>query len=203
MSYDLNYQQLNEAIVPYSYNTDGSSLVIRSYANIDKIKVVGANAYINYRPITSLSLTATGNLNYCQMRSAAMGLHQHSWEYNLTFIGNLSLKKQWNIGAQYGNYKNRPDAWGKTKAFSLYSFSISKSLLKNALNVKVIVNSPFNKYEPLRTSIRYSGYYSQRTNYMTARSFGIDVSYTLRSGKTRNIKRDRSLQSTDLETGIK
>lgn len=202
LSFDLNYQQLNNAVVPYSYLRDGTSMIVRTYDNIHRIKVAGANLYYNYRPLSRLSLTATGNVNYCTMESNALDLHQHSWEYNLTFFGTWMLTHGWSINGQYGNYKNRPDAWGKSEAFSLYSLSVSKSLLNNSLFVKLVVNSPFNRYEKLRTSRQYTGYTSSQTNYMIARSFGIDISYTLRSGKPRKIERDRSLRSTDQQTGI-
>lgn len=202
MSYDLSFQQLNDAVVPYSYQEQGSTLLTDTYRNIDCIRATGGNIYINYRPVSMLSLTATGNLTYGRMKSSDWGLNQHWWEYNLTFMGNLSIK-QWAVGLQYGNYKNRPDAWSKSDAFSLYSCYVSRSFLKNALNVKITVNSPFNKYETLRVRKQYQGFASRQTNYMTARSFGINVSYTLRSGKPRNIKRDNTLRSTDQETGVR
>jgi hypothetical protein len=40
-------------------------------------------------------------------------------------------------------------------------------------------------------------------NSITARSFGLNISYAFNSGKKINLRRDDSLSSEDLTTGVK
>jgi hypothetical protein len=74
--------------------------------------------------------------------------------------------------------------------------------MKGYLNIKVIANSPFKKYEALRNTKSNIEYMSSQINYMTARSFAISLSYTIHNGKFKKIKRDRTLQDLDQKTGV-
>jgi hypothetical protein len=41
-----------------------------------------------------------------------------------------------------------------------------------------------------------------QTNYITARSFGLNLSYLFGSGQKVNVQRDRTLRATDQSTGV-
>lgn len=202
LSCGLSYKRQDDAIISYSHYNRDENMLINTYGNIDKTDEIGANVYFNYRPVSILSLMATGNVAYYAMRSGDYDLKQNSIIYNATVMCDVFLQKNWTMGLQYGNYKNVPYAWGKSYAFSLYSFYVSKSFLDGALNIKAVVNSPFNKYYQIKDERIHTDYYSLQTNFATARSIGINISYTIKSGKKRDIKRDRSLQNTDQQTGI-
>ncbi len=202
LSCGLSYKRQDDAIIPYSYYNRDKNMLINTYGNIDKTDEIGANVYFNYRPISILSLMATGNIDYYTMRSGNYELKQNSIIYNATVMCDVFLQKSWTMGLQYGNYKNIPSAWGKSYAFSLYSFYVSKSFLDGTLNIKAVINSPFNKYYQIKDERIHTDYYILQTNFATARSIGINITYTIKSGKKRDIKRERSLQNSDQQTGI-
>ena len=86
---------------------------------------------------------------------------------------------------------------------SPYSFYVSKSFLSGRLNVSVTANSPFSKYNHSKTVTTLPAMVTEQNNYMTARSFGINLSYSFGGGQKVKIERDRTLDSTDQNTGVK
>lgn len=198
----ISYKHQKNAIVSYSYYNPDTNMLISTYENIDGTNEIGLDLYLNYRPINMLSMTVAGNMANYNMKGRNHRLNQNSIIYNATAMCDVFLKKDWTLGLQYGNYRNRPDAWSYNYAFSLYSFYLNKAFLQGALNIRAVINSPFHKYNKFKVRKDNDSYSCLQSNYATARSFGISVSYTLRNGKTRSLKRDRSLQSTDQQTGI-
>ena len=93
---------------------------------------------------------------------------------------------------------------GKFKKFdfSLYSLSLSKSFLDRALNVRAVVNSPFDRYSKVRREVNLPGYSGSQNNYIIARSFGLDITYNFNSGKTKQLQRDTSLRDSDQTNGV-
>jgi hypothetical protein len=43
---------------------------------------------------------------------------------------------------------------------------------------------------------------TEQNNFITARSFGVSLSYSFSGGQRINLRRDRSLNSTDQSTGV-
>jgi hypothetical protein len=103
---------------------------------------------------------------------------------------------------QYGNYKNPAEIWTKSHAFSISSLAISKSFFKGSLNTRVVMSSPFQKYNELLFEQNLTHFSRSQTNYLTARAFGIDITYTFKSGSPKELKRDSRLKSSDQKTGI-
>jgi hypothetical protein len=200
ISFGLTCKKQDYPIVCYSY--EDHSTLIDTYDNIDHNYEFGGNCYMNWHPINKISLTFSGDIEHIRQKSDIFNLNQKTLIYNLTCMSDLTLKRNWNIGVQYGVYKDTPGAWEKIEPISLYSFYLSKSLLKNQLNVRLTINSPFNRYEKLSTSKERDNYINHQNNFMTARAFGIDITYNIKSGKVRKIKRDRSLLNSDQKTGI-
>ena len=201
-SLDLSYKKGNHDVISYSKYNEEKEMFEDKFGNDNHSEELGSNIYINYRPWKFCSFTFSGNIFHLHTIWKKYELNQKSFIYNTTLMSDFSLKKNWMFGFQFGKYKNQPDAWGKVKPFSLYSFYLAKSLIKGYLNIKVIANSPFKKYEALRKTKSNIEYTSLQTNYMTARSFAISLSYTIHNGKFKKIKRDRTLQDLDQKTGV-
>ena len=101
-----------------------------------------------------------------------------------------------------GLYKNALASWTENKPIYMYSFYANKSFLKGRLNVSVTANSPFNKYIKSCSTTTLPDIITTQTNYITARSFGINLSYSFGSGQKVNVQRDRTLRATDQSTGV-
>lgn len=90
--------------------------------------------------------------------------------------------------------KQAPMLWGTVNTTHRYSFKIDKSLMDGRLNIGVEANSPFSKYSRLEQRVVKPEMETIQTNYITARSFGVYISYTFRKGKRVNIERNNTLK---------
>lgn len=202
LSYSLHYKWTNHPIMAFPrYNADKKQLITQ-YQNIVFARYLGANLYLNYRPIALLSLTFSGNIDWYKNQESEQLWDKSNTAYNLTLMCDVLLKKNWTIALQYGNYKNPAEIWAKSHAFSISSLAISKSFFKGSLNTRVVMNSPFQKYNELLVEQNLTHFSCSQTNYLTARAFGIDITYTFKSGNPKELKRDSRLKSSDQKTGV-
>ena len=202
LSYSLHYKWTNHPIVAFPrYNADKKQLITQ-YQNIVFARNLGSNLYLNYRPIPLLSLTFSGNIDWYKNQESEQFWDKTNTAYNLTLMCDVLLKKNWTIALQYGNYKNPAEIWAKAHAFSISSLAISKSFFKGSLNTRVVMNSPFQKYNELLVEQHLTHFSRSQTNYLTARAFGIDITYTFKSGNPKELKRDSRLNSSDQKTGV-
>ena len=202
LSYNLYYKWINHPIMAFPrYNADTKQLITQ-YQNIVFARNLGSNLYLNYRPIPLLSLTFSGNIDWYKNQESEQLWDKTNTAYNLTLMGDVLLKKNWTIALQYGNYKNPAEIWAKSHAFSISSLAISKSFFKGSLNTRVVINSPFQKYNELLVEQHLPYFSRSQTNYLTARAFGIDITYTFKSGNPKELKRDSRLKSSDQKTGV-
>jgi hypothetical protein len=202
LSYSLHYKWINHPIMAFPrYNADKKQLITQ-YQNIVFARNLGSNLYLNYRPIPLLSLTFSGNIDWFKNQESGQLWDKTNTAYNLTLMCDVLLKKNWTIALQYGNYKNPAEVWAKSHAFSISSLAISKSFFKGSLNTRVVINSPFQKYNELLVEQHLTHFSRSQTNYLTARAFGIDITYTFKSGNPKELKRDSRLKSSDQKTGV-
>lgn len=202
LSYSLHYKWINHPIMAFPrYNADKKQLITQ-YQNIVFARNLGSNLYLNYRPIPLLSLTFSGNIDWYKNQESEQLWDKTNTAYNLTLMCDVLLKKNWTIALQYGNYKNPAEIWAKSHAFSISSLAISKSFFKGSLNTRVVMNSPFQKYNELLVEQNLTHFSRSQTNYLTARAFGIDITYTFKSGNPKELKRDSRLKSSDQKTGV-
>ena len=202
LSYSLHYKWTNHPIMAFPrYNADKKQLTTQ-YQNIVFARNLGSNLYLNYRPIPLLSLTFSGNIDWYKNQESEQLWDKTNTAYNLTLMCDVLLKKNWTIALQYGNYKNPAEIWAKSHAFSISSLAISKSFLKGALNVRAVMNSPFQKNNELLVEQHLPYFSRSQTNYLTARAFGIDITYTFKSGNPKELKRDSRLKGSDQKTGV-
>ena len=202
LSYSLHYKWINHPIMAFPrYNADKKQLITQ-YQNIIFTRDFGSNLYFNYRPIPLLSLTFSGNIDWYKNQESEQLWDKSNIAHNLTLMCDVFLKKNWTIALQYGNYKNPAEIWAKSHAFSISSLAISKSFFKGSLNTRVVMNSPFQKYNELLVEQNLTHFSRSQTNYLTARAFGIDITYTFKSGNPKELKRDSRLKSSDQKTGV-
>ena len=201
LSCGFTYKHQNRPIVLYPSYSEEYHRYLSQYMNINSLNDDRMNFYGNYKPVLPLSLTLTGDFGWYRMKDHA-GACDDGKSYNITFMCDVSLKNQWTLSLQYGNYLNMHPIWNRSHSFNIYSCSISKSFLKNALNVRAVINSPFDKFTEIREQNLLPSFSGSQTNFMRARAFGIDITYTLQKGTHKEIKRDRTLKSDDQKTGV-
>lgn len=197
----LQYQHVDDAILQ-SFEVENNRITYRpeNFGVSDKAGIV-VNA--DYKPAGWLSLSANIGCGKRWLRSSGVDLKQNNDYCNISPGVNFYLPNHFRIGCKYGFYKNLPDPWCSRSSVNTYSFYAAKSFLNGRLNLTVTANSPFNKYNHSIVNQQLPTMKSRQDNYITARSFGIGVSYSFGGGKKVEIERDRVLKSSDQETGVR
>lgn len=196
----LQYEHLSDVILPYNY-TNGERKV-STFSNFG-----GANQYslmfnVNWRPASWASFSLNGNIGERSLTSTNINLKQNDFFCYFTPQLNFFLPNHFRIGGKYGYYKSTPSPMSSRSAIQNYSCYISKSFLDGRLNLSVTANSPFNKYIHSKEITTMPSLITTQNNYITARSFGISLSYSFSGGKKVNLDRDNTMGSTDQSTGV-
>lgn len=201
LSTSLEYNHCKDEILPATDVSDGK--MISSYANIGKSNDLGLTAIASWRPANWTSVSVNGKIGERWLESKAIGLRQDNFYYQITSRIDFYLPHHFRIGAQYGHYKNLPEPWSTISELNIYSFNASKSFLDGRLTITATASSPFNKYTHSRVCSNLPAMQSIQNNYIIGRSFGLGISYSFGSGKQVDIERDNTLESKDLDTGVR
>ena len=197
----ISYSHTNNIIHNYSYWGEENK-VIYTYGNMGVGHNIGVTTNLRWNAAEWLMLSANGSIGINKLEAADIGLNQTDWYYSFAPSLDFLLPKHFRLGMNGGLYKNAPAPWTENKHIYMYSFYANKSFLKGRLNVSITANSPFNKYIRSRSTTTLPNITTTQTNYITARSFGINLSYSFGSGQKVNVQRDRTLRATDQSTGV-
>lgn len=197
----LQYEHMgNVLLTNYSVEKDR---LIYSYSNFGKAEQTEFAINMDYEPVNWLSLKINGKVGKRWLRGQSQDLKQDNPFYSITPSLDFYLPNHFRIGAKYGYYKNLPNPWSTRSAMNQYSFYISKSLLSGRLNVSVSANSPFSKYIHNNVVTTLPTMATNQNNYITGRSFGINLSYSFGEGQKVKLQRDKLLDTSDQTTGVK
>ena len=201
LSTNMSYSYTNNIIHDYS-RLDDDNKVIYTYGNMGAGQNIGTTMNLRWNAAKWLMLSANGSMGINKLKAEDLDLDQTDWYYSFTPSFDVLLPKHSRIGMNGGIYKNATTPWTDNTPIYMYSFYANRSFLKGRLNVSVTANSPFNKYIKSETTTTLPDIITIQTNYITARSFGINLSYSLASGKKVDVQRDRTLRVTDQSTGV-
>lgn len=196
-----NYAHSNDVIQFYKYH-DTDSKLVSTYGNLGSTDEVSFMWNLQWNYWSWLNFSVNGNAGKRFLSAKSINLSQRDWFYNITPQIDFLLPNHYRLGSSMGIYHNVPAPWTTQNTLTMYSFYASKSFLKGKLNVSVMANSPFSKYHKNIVDTRLSDIRVQQTNYLTARSFGLNISYSFGSGQKVSLRRDRMMQSTDQATGV-
>lgn len=200
LSAELN--KSNDVIMQYNKEVDSNGRLLSTFDNLGTRRRFGGSLYMSWQPLSVLSLSVYANGHHGKMKSAEVNLDQTFNSYFAQVQASFYLPRNWTLQGKVYSYKSEPSAWSTMNSGQSYSLRIDKSWMKGALRVGFECVSPFAKYTVLEQSTRRNNFVQFQTNYITARSFGLYLSYTFRSGNKVNLQRDRSLKNQDQHTGV-
>lgn len=192
----------NNAVFYYEKGIDSEGRLLSTYDNIGKSKSIGVDLFANWRPWSFASFSTYLKASHGNIKAEEMNLNQNFWTYYANVSADFYLPKNWSLQGRYSVSKQAPMLWGTVNTTHRYSFKIDKSLMDGRLNIGVEANSPFSKYSRLEQRVVKPEMETIQTNYITARSFGVYISYTFQKGKRVNIERNNTLKATDQQTGV-
>ena len=133
---NLHHNFVDNAISQYSFY-DSNNLLNTTYGNVVKRHQTGLNGYVNYLMTKDTRIFFNGGLNYIDLRSDALNQKNSGWTFN-AMVG-LQQTLPWNLKlsafaiTSTKNYTLQ----GWSGGFNLLTASLTKSLLKDKLNLSV------------------------------------------------------------------
>lgn len=203
---DFNYNRIKDAIVEYpSQDENNPKLLVYTYGNIGNYNRIGSSVFINFKPINELSFSANGTITHNKLESDELNMNQKKWSYHASVSCDAYLSHSWVLGGRWSVVKRTPEiriSYSNTQMYSLYAY---KRFLKNNLSIGIVANQPFTKYFNSCVTSIGDGFIQNKTNYIKARSFGLNLSYSFNAGKTAKMTRNETIQNDDLQqsTGVK
>lgn len=204
LNFSLDYHHERHPLWGYIYASPGEMRKVYStHINGAQKDQLEGTLYINYRPLSSLSLSGYASLGYHHFRAVG-GEQQRNIHFFSQLQADLILSGGWLLGLQWLHMKN-PPAWGYTfKPSELYSLYVSKSFLEDKLNLTLQLQNPLERYMRYERSYRAPHLESHFTNDLPGRVLSLRMSYKITSGKKARLDRNKSLAPTDLDrqTGV-
>lgn len=170
-----------------------------TYGNITRNKQTGLNAFVNWNATGKTRFTLNGSVAYVDVRSEQLDLRNHGWQGNIMFGYQQTLPWDIRMSANIMASTKSYNLQGWNGGFQAGMLSLSKSFLKDRLNVTLTGMSPLNfgrmKFENESAS---HDYVSHTISRISMANFGISVSYTF-GGKVNVKKAATTIQNSDLK----
>ena len=183
---NLHHNFVDNAISQYSFY-DTNNLLNNTYGNVVKRHQTGLSGYVNYLLAKDTRIFFNGGLNYTDLRSDALTQSNNGWTAN-AMVGlqqTLPLDLKLSLFAITSTKSYTLQGW--TGGFNLLSTSLSKSLLKDKLNLSVSGSLGLNKNGNINIDSESRG--KNFTSYTIAKvpisGVTFTVSYTFGNSKMR------------------
>ena len=133
---NLHHNFVDNAISQYSFY-DAENLLNTTYGNIVKRHQTGLNGYVNYLMTKNTRLFFNGGLNYTDLRSEALDQQNSGWTGSAMIGVQQTLPWDLKLSAFAITSTKNYTLQGWSGGFNLLTASVSKSLLKDKLNLSV------------------------------------------------------------------
>ena len=140
----LSHHFTDNGISQYSFY-DSNNLLNTTFGNILQNHQTGLNGYVNYLLTTTTRLFMNGGLSYADMRSDALNQKNGGWTANVMAGVQQTLPKKLNLSAFLMTSTKSYTLQGWSGGFNMLTASVSKSLLKDKLNLSVSGTMGLNK----------------------------------------------------------
>ena len=133
---NLHHNFVDNAISQYSFY-DAEGLLNTTYGNIVKRHQTGLNGYVNYLMTKNTRIFFNGGLNYTDLRSTALDQSNSGWTGTAMIGVQQTLPWDLKLSAFAITSTKSYTLQGWSGGFNLLTASVSKSLLKDKLNLSV------------------------------------------------------------------
>lgn len=181
------------------YASDGA--LYTTYQNIGKSRDTGLNLYASWNPFKDFRIYTNARGGYKHISSEALKLTNYGWS-GMTFFGlQYVLPAKINFGLNAGGSTAEPQLQGKGYSWYFYSFSFSKSFLKDRLTVAADFSNLFSSYQKFRQTTSSSNFISTTSTRYPSRYINFSISYRIGDLKATVKKTVRSIQNDDVKAG--
>ena len=197
---NLHHNFVDNAISQYSFYDD-DQLLNTTYGNVVKSHQTGLSGYVSYLLTKDTRLFFNGGANYIDLRSTALDQKNSGWTANMMAGVQQTLPWDLKLSAFAITSTKSYTLQGYTGGFNLVTASVSKSLLKDKLNLSISGLIGLNKGGNLNIKTANNG--KDFTSYTNIKvpiySFALTVSYTFGNSKMMQKQHQSRVQNDFIE----
>ena len=197
---NLHHNFVDNAISQYSFYDD-NNLLNTTYGNVVKSHQTGLSGYVSYLLTKNTRLFFNGAVNYIDLRSTILDQKNSGWTANV--MGGVQQTLPWDLklSAFVISSTKSYTLQGWSSGFNLITASLSKSLLKNKLNLSVSGLMGLNKGGNLSIETYSRGKDFTSRNAVKVPIYGVTftVSYTFGNAKIVQKQHQSRVQNDFIE----
>ena len=181
---NLHHNFVDNAISQYSFY-DNNNLLNTTYGNVVKSHQTGLNGYVNYLLTKDTRLFFNGSLNYTDLRSDVLDESNNGWTANI--MAGVQQTLPWNLKLSAFAITSTKSytLQGWSGGFNLLTASVSKSLLKDKLNLSISGTMGLNKGGNLNIETCSRGKNFTSYNNIKVPIYGVTFTVSYSFGNTK------------------
>ena len=181
---NLHHNFVDNAISQYSFY-DNNNLLNTTYGNVVKSHQTGVNGYVNYLLTKDTRLFFNGSLNYTDLRSDVLDESNNGWTANI--MAGVQQTLPWNLKLSAFAITSTKSytLQGWSGGFNLLTASVSKSLLKDKLNLSISGTMGLNKGGNLNIETCNRGKNFTSYNNIKVPIYGVTFTVSYSFGNTK------------------
>ena len=197
---NLHHNFVDNAISQYSFYDD-NNLLNTTYGNVVKSHQTGLSGYVSYLLTKNTRLFFNGAVNYIDLRSTVLDQKNSGWTANVMGGVQQTLPWELKLSAFVISSTKSYTLQGWSSGFNLITASLSKSLLKNKLNLSVSGLMGLNKGGNLSIETYSRGKDFTSRNAVKVPIYGVTftVSYTFGNAKIVQKQHQSRVQNDFIE----
>ena len=196
LNLNLHHNFTDNAIEQYSFY-DAQNLLNTTYGNIVRRHQTGLNGYVNWLAAKNTRLFLNGALNYTDLRSNTLSQSNSGWSANAMVGLQQTLPADFKLSVYAMTSTKNYTLQGWSGGFNLITANISKSLLKDKLNLSLMGMMGLNKGGNINIESHSQGkdFTSHTLTKVPLYGFTFTVSYTFGNSKRQAQQHTSRIQS--------
>ena len=200
LNLNLHHNFTDNAIEQYSFY-DAQNLLNTTYGNIVRRHQTGLNGYVNWLAAKNTRLFLNGTLNYTDLRSNTLSQSNSGWSANAMIGLQQTLPADFKLSVYAMTSTKNYTLQGWSGGFNLITANISKSLLKDKLNLSLMGMMGLNKGGNINIESHSQGkdFTSHTLTKVPLYGFTFTVSYTFGNSKRQAQQHTSRIQNDYIE----
>ena len=200
LNLNLHHKFTDNAIEQYSFY-DAQNLLNTTYGNIVRRHQTGLNGYVNWLAAKNTRLFLNGALNYTDLRSNTLSQSNSGWSANAMIGLQQTLPADFKLSVYAMTSTKNYTLQGWSGGFNLITANISKSLLKDKLNLSLMGMMGLNKGGNINIESHSQGkdFTSHTLTKVPLYGFTFTVSYTFGNSKRQAQQHTSRIQNDYIE----
>lgn len=196
----VGYNRMSDLIAAYSF-VDDSGVINTTYGNIGSCDALYLYLYLNARPLSGLTINASGSAQYRAFKAPFIDLNTRGWGGYFSLSADYDLPHDWSVGAYGGMSYSGVYMQSRGGHSGWYGVSIDKKLLGDRLTLSLSANDFLKSHYTYRRTSEAPGYTLTSEGRYPQWNIRFGIRYRLGSLSTSVRHTAKSVSNDDLSSG--